>query len=42
MADLRPDSLKRITDPTAAKAFIDDQIKAIKTKLLTLDMFLFN
>ena len=33
MADLRPDSLKRITDPTAAKAFIDDQIKAIKEQV---------
>ncbi len=33
MADLRPDSLKRITDPTAAKAFIDDQIKSIKEQV---------
>ena len=33
MADLRPESLKRITDSAAAKAFIDDQVKAIKEQV---------
>ncbi len=33
MADLRPESLKRITDAAAAKAFIDDQVKAIKEQV---------
>ena len=33
MPDLRPDSLKRITDSTAADAFIDDQIRAIKEQV---------
>ncbi|MBO4890595.1 MAG: glutamine-hydrolyzing GMP synthase [Lachnospiraceae bacterium] len=33
MADLRPESLKRITTPEAAKAFIDDQVKAIKEQV---------
>ncbi|MBR4574837.1 MAG: glutamine-hydrolyzing GMP synthase [Lachnospiraceae bacterium] len=33
MADLRPESLKRITDATAANAFIDDQVKAIKEQV---------
>ena len=33
MPDLRPESLKRITTPEAANAFIDDQIKAIKAQV---------
>ena len=33
MPDLRPESLKRITTPEAANAFIDDQIKAIKEQV---------
>ena len=33
MADLRPESLKRITDASAAQAFIDDQIKAVKEQV---------
>ena len=33
MADLRPESLKRITDAAAACAFIDDQIKALKEQV---------
>ncbi|MCR5590027.1 MAG: glutamine-hydrolyzing GMP synthase [Lachnospiraceae bacterium] len=33
MADLRPESLKRITDATAAQAFIDEQIEAIKAQV---------
>ena len=33
MADLRPESLKRITDANAAKAFIDEQISAIKSQV---------
>jgi len=33
MADLRPESLKRITDPQAAQAFIDEQIKAVKEQV---------
>ena len=33
MPDLRPESLKRITTPEAANAFIDGQIKAIKAQV---------
>ena len=33
MPDLRPESLKRITTPEAADAFIDDQIKAIRQQV---------
>ena len=33
MADLRPESLKRITDSAAAQAFIADQIEAIKAQM---------
>lgn len=33
MPDLRPESLKRITTPEAANAFIDEQIKAIKEQV---------
>ncbi|MBQ8006962.1 MAG: glutamine-hydrolyzing GMP synthase [Lachnospiraceae bacterium] len=33
MPDLRPESLKRITTPEAANAFIDDQIKVIKEQV---------
>lgn len=33
MADLRPESLKRITDANAANAFIDEQVRAIKSQV---------
>jgi len=33
LADLRPETLKRITDAAAAQAFIDDQIKALKEQV---------
>ncbi len=33
MADLRPESLKRITDSSAAKSFIDEQVKAIQSQI---------
>ena len=33
MADLRPETLKRITDAKAAQAFIDDQVKALKEQI---------
>ncbi len=33
MADLRPESLKRITEPAAADSFINDQVKAIKEQV---------
>ena len=33
MADLRPESLKRITDSSAAAAFIEEQVKAIKEQV---------
>ena len=33
MADLRPESLKRITTPEAANAFISEQIAAIKSQV---------
>ena len=33
MADLRPESLQRITTPEAANAFISEQIAAIKSQV---------
>lgn len=40
MADIRPDSMQRITTPELAKAFIDEQIKAIKEQVGTKKVLL--